>query len=238
MKFLQLQSNVKPSSLLTPSLICKILKIPDSGIHIFDKEWVSNYTTELDQVLLELYINVEKFLVSSNLKTIPRILHKMIVHNIVPRAGSHEKKHIADITPSETSNTLTNLIPAVPENIHDQTPILNYSLPENSTQAEGDLFVPQNVVPVSTEILSFNTFPIDNPQIEQTFSHSPMFDSSTMQSHFSPHVPNLDLNLVSTQQTTPLDENLDFSSMSSTSQTVTISSGFDPNIETLYSSSH
>ncbi|XP_058766264.1 uncharacterized protein LOC131639835 [Vicia villosa] len=76
---------------LTPSLICKILEIPDSGVHLFSKDWVGTYNTDMDSIYLDLLVDTAKPLVSSNLNLTPRILHNLSVHNIIPRAGSLEK---------------------------------------------------------------------------------------------------------------------------------------------------
>ncbi|XP_058753720.1 uncharacterized protein LOC131626904 [Vicia villosa] len=93
-----LKSTIKGITItLTPSLICQILEIPDSGIHLFAKEWVGLYNTTMDSVYHELLVDTTKPLVSSNLNPVPRILHKMSIHNIIPRAGSLEKLSRYDI---------------------------------------------------------------------------------------------------------------------------------------------
>ncbi|XP_058775334.1 uncharacterized protein LOC131649598 [Vicia villosa] len=93
-----LKSTIKGITItITPSLICQILGIPDSGIHLFAKEWVGLYKTTMDSVYRELLVDTTKPLVSSNLNPVPRILHKMSIHNIIPRAGSLEKLSKYDI---------------------------------------------------------------------------------------------------------------------------------------------
>ncbi|XP_058763947.1 uncharacterized protein LOC131637367 [Vicia villosa] len=93
-----LKSTIKGITItLTPSLICEILNISDSGIHLFSQEWVGSYNTTMENVYRELLVDTTKPLVSSNLNLVPRILHKMSIHNVIPRAGSLEKLSKYDI---------------------------------------------------------------------------------------------------------------------------------------------
>lgn len=41
---------------LTPSLICKILDIRDSGISLFSKDWVGTYDTDLNSIYSNIFL--------------------------------------------------------------------------------------------------------------------------------------------------------------------------------------
>lgn len=82
---------------LTSEIICKILDVPNEGLHLFYDDWFSEYDTDQNTFASSITKDHTKKIVASNLEPLNHILHNISIHTILPRAGSFEKESEQEI---------------------------------------------------------------------------------------------------------------------------------------------
>lgn len=82
---------------ITPKMMSEALSIPFSGASIYGEDWYDRAITTKEDVLAELMKNPKASLISSSLKDQARVMHNMVVHSLVPRAGSYERVKPIDL---------------------------------------------------------------------------------------------------------------------------------------------
>lgn len=82
---------------LISEIICKILDVPNEGLHLFNDDWFSEYDTDQNTFASSITKDHTKKIVASNLEPLSHILHNISIHTILPRAGSFEKESKQEI---------------------------------------------------------------------------------------------------------------------------------------------